>query len=104
LLSVLERVAVNGVRPDLTVILDLPAEEGLKRAGARRAGTDPDAVPDRFEKETIEAHETIRAAFRRIAEAEPDRCVIVDATGDEDAVAEAVWAALAERLLPEASS
>lgn len=87
----LERVAISGMVPDLTIILDLPPEEGLKRAHARRdAGT----VPDRFEKEDIEAHELRRAAFLKIAEAEPKRCKVVDASGSPDAVAGRVWRAV----------
>lgn len=75
-LRALERVAIAGVVPDLTIILDLPPEEGLRRAHARR---DPDAPADRFEKEDIAAHEIRREAFLAIADAEPDRCRVVNA-------------------------
>jgi len=84
-LRALERVAIAGVRPDLTIILDLPPEEGLRRAHARR---DPDTVADRFEKEDIAAHEIRRQAFLKIAEMEPDRCRVVDAARPPEAVAE----------------
>ncbi|QKV18156.1 dTMP kinase [Oricola thermophila] len=94
-LQALERVAIAGVVPDLTIILDLPPEEGLKRAHARR---DPDAPADRFEKEDIAAHEIRRNAFLDIARREPDRCRVVDASGDPDAVAERVWAVVRDAV------
>lgn len=87
-LETLERVAIAGVVPDLTIILDLPPEEGLKRAHARR---DPDAPADRYEKEDVAAHEIRREAFLDIARREPGRCRVVDASGTPDEVAEKVW-------------
>lgn len=95
LMRSIERVAINGVMPDLTLILDIDAEEGLRRAAARRSKTER---PDRFEKETLAVHERRRAAFLEIARQEPDRCKVIDARGDqqsvENAVTEAVFAAL----------
>jgi dTMP kinase len=78
--------------PDLTLILDLPVAEGLKRAGARGGGE------ARFEAKGLAFHERLRAGFLAIAEREPRRCVVVDASGDIDAVADAVWSAVAARL------
>ncbi|MCZ4092842.1 dTMP kinase [Sinorhizobium psoraleae] len=79
----LERVAVNGVIPDRTIIFDLPAALGLERARHRAA----DGNPDRFEKEQLETHEKRREAFLDIAEADPQRCRVVDAARPPDAVA-----------------
>lgn len=87
----LERVAVHGTVPDLTIILDLDPETGLERAHARRT---QGQQRDRFEKETVAVHEARRRAFRHIAEAEPDRCRLIDASGDVADVAEAVWHAV----------
>ena len=92
----LERVVVGANRPDLTLILDLPAEAGLERARARRGSKGP----DRFEGEGLEFHETLRRAFLEIAAAEPGRCVVVDALKSEEEVAEAIWCAVEERLDP----
>ncbi len=78
----LERVAINGVVPDRTVIFDLPATIGLERA-QRRAGDDS---PDRFEKEELETHEKRREAFLDIAQADPDRCRVIDATQSAEAI------------------
>ncbi len=79
----LERVAINGVVPDRTVIFDLPAAIGLERA-QRRAGDDS---PDRFEKEELETHEKRREAFLDIANADPGRCRVIDATQSAEAIA-----------------
>lgn len=92
----LERVATAAVSPHLTLVFDLPAELGLARARARQTGRA--IMPDRFEGEGLAFHETVRAAFRDIASAEPDRCVIVDATGPPDEVEARAWAALVGRL------
>ncbi|MBL8587957.1 MAG: dTMP kinase [Methylobacteriaceae bacterium] len=93
-IDALERVAVAETRPDLTLILDLPAETGCARAAARRGA----ATPDRFEGEDIEAHRTLRAGFLAVAEADPTRCVVIDAAQPPDDVADAVWAAVEARL------
>ncbi len=95
-LSALERVVVGPTRPDLTLILDLAPEIGLARARQRdRAAA---SAPDRFEAEALDFHQRLRAAFRAIAEAEPGRCVVIDAQATPDAVARAVRAAVAARL------
>ena len=79
----LERVTVNGMKPDLTLILDIDPEEGLRRATARRG----DETPDRFEKEKLSIHRRRRKAFLEIAKAEPQRCVVIDADADPEKVA-----------------
>ena len=96
-LRVLEDSAVGDSRPDLTLILDVPAEIGLERAIARSAETGRKL--DRFESEDMDAHETRRMAFLDIAAADADRCVVIDASGDASAVAESVWLAVRSRLL-----
>lgn len=97
LLQALERVAIGPTRPDLTLILDLPAADGLARA-RRRAAAGGDTVPDRFEGEALAVHEARRAAFRALAEAEPERCVLVDASGSPDQVAAGIRAVIRRRL------
>ena len=98
LLKALEDVACEDCRPDLTILLDIDPEEGLRRALLRR---NPDDAPDRFEKETIDLHQRRRAAYLAIAEEEPERMVVVDASGDPAAVHDRVLSAVRERL-PEA--
>lgn len=90
----LEEVTVNGMVPDMTLILDLDPELGLKRASARRG----EEVADRFEKETLDIHRRRREAYLAIAEAEPERCIVIDASGDPDAVEHVIDAAVAAAL------
>jgi dTMP kinase len=94
----LERVAVEGVRPDLTIILDLPAEQGLARARKRSADQGASEAPDRFEKEEIEVHEMRRRAFLDIAAREPGRCHVVDAARGQDEIAADILAIVSQRL------
>ncbi len=93
-ISALERLTLHGVMPNLTIVLDIPVEEGLARMARRRG------APDRFESQDIAQHERIRKAFLDIAEEEPGRCVVIDARKPEALVAEDVWEAVAERLSP----
>ena len=96
LIEDLERVTLRGVKPDLTIILDLPAEIGLARAGERRGAKGEGA--DRFEGEDLAFHQSLRQAFLSIALSALDRCVIVNADQTVDEVEAAVWAAVRERL------
>lgn len=84
--------AVGNFKPDVTLVLDLPAEEGLARAGRRNLGG------TRYESMDLGFHERLREGFLKIASAEPRRCAIVDSTQPADDVARAVTAAVAERL------
>jgi dTMP kinase len=92
----LERVTVGNLKPDLTFILDVPAEVGLARARKRRG----DKAADRFEAESHAFHEELRQAYRLLAAAEPERCFLVDATETKPVVAERIWAIVNERLHP----
>lgn len=95
-LRALERVTLGEVRPDLTLILDLPAAEGLARARQRlREGENA----DRFESEDVQFHEDLRAAFLAIAAADPTRCVVIDAAGSEGDVAQSIFDAISSRLV-----
>ena len=93
-LSALERLTLNGLRPHLTIVLDIPVEQGLARASRRQTG------PDRFESQDVAQHEKIRQAFLDIAQEDPRRCIIIDASKPEALVAEDIWEAVAERLRP----
>ena len=96
LINALERLTVGNFLPDITFILDIPAEQGLARAAERRSGS----VPDRFESQELMLHERVRRAFLDIAEEEPDRCVVIDASQPEAMVAEDVWEVVLHRLSP----
>ncbi|MEW8497164.1 MAG: dTMP kinase [Candidatus Thiodiazotropha taylori] len=69
----LEQFVQGGLRPDLTLLLDLPVEQGLARAGQR-------SEPDRFEKQEMSFFEKVRAGYLEIAAREPHRVKIVDAS------------------------
>ena len=84
--------ALGDFRPDLTLILDLPVEEGLRRAGGRTG------AETRYERMDGGFHERMRQGFLAIAEAEPDRCVLIDAGGSTECVARAILDAVMQRL------
>jgi dTMP kinase len=90
-LTALHRFALGDFAPDLTMILDLPVEIGLARAGARSAA-------DRFERLDRDFHEKLRQGFRKIAADDPSRCVLVDASTDPQTLHRAVLAAVEQRL------
>lgn len=94
LIAALETAVVGPAWPDLTLILDLPVEQGLARAASRGGGE------ARFEAKGVEFHHRLRRAYLAIAEAEPGRCVVVDAHGSPEAVAERIWQAVRPRLYP----
>ena len=98
-LNAMQRVTIGDLKPDLTVILDLPVEIGLQRAAARRGS----GAPDRFEAEDIKFHQDLRDAYRQIATEDPQRCVLIDAGADPDTVAGRIWTALHDHLLKVAS-
>lgn len=94
LLNAMERVTIGDLKPDLTIILDVPVEIGMQRAATRR-GT---GAPDRFEAEDRKFHQELRDAYRQIAAAEPQRCVLIDANADTNTVAGNIWTALRDRF------
>jgi dTMP kinase len=87
IMRALEFVVVGQHRPGLTLLLDLPPEEGLKRAAKRGLGR----RADRFESEDIDYHRSLRRAFLDIASDEPGRIHVIDAQKSPDDVAQAVW-------------
>lgn len=85
-------MAVGDFRPDLTLILDLPVETGLARAAARRGSE------TRYESLPVAFHERVRAGFLEIAAADPERCVVIDASKDIETIAGAIAEAVGSRL------
>ncbi|MBF0665068.1 MAG: dTMP kinase [Brevundimonas sp.] len=92
-IETLDAAVVGAAQPDLTLVFDLPVEVGLERAFGRGL------FETRFESKGLEFHERLRRGFRDIAAAHPERCVLIDAEGDPDAVEARVWAAVEGRLL-----
>ena len=99
-LNAMQRVTIGDLKPDLTIILDVPVEIGMQRAAARRGA----GAPDRFEAEDLKFHQGLREAYRQIAAEDPQRCVLIDASADPDTVAANVWAALREHLFAMANT
>lgn len=95
-LAGLTRFALGDFAPDLTLVFDLPVETGLARAQSRGTGE------DRFERMGLDFHRRLRDGFLAIAAAEPERCAVIDAAQETEAVTAAVLAVLRARLpLPE---
>ncbi len=94
-IEALQRVAVNGVVPHCTLMLDIPAEVGLERARKRASAV---TAPDRFEKEEMQTHEKRREAFLDIAAREPERCHVIDAQRSEDEIAAEIAEIVDKRL------
>ncbi len=86
------RLATEGLQPDLTILLDVPVEVGLTRAGRR-------GPQDRLEAEVREFHDRVRTGYLQMASAEPARWVRIDGEGSADEVARRVAAAAEARGL-----
>lgn len=82
---------LRSCRPDLTILLDLPVEHGLKRRRAAGGGS-------RFEAKGIAFHEAVRRGFLDLAQAQPERISVFDATWPSESIAEAIRAELRQRL------
>jgi dTMP kinase len=84
------RAATKGLKPDLTVLLDIPAEEGLARKSARRH--------DRFEEAGLVFHRRVRSGYLKMAKEEPERWLVIDARQPKKKVAEIIWQKVSQRL------
>ncbi len=79
----INNAATRGLKPDLTVLLDISAREGLTRKGTRRH--------DRFEQEDIAFHQRVRGGYLKLAASEPERWLVVDATQSKEKIKEVIW-------------
>jgi dTMP kinase len=95
----LERVSIGDLAPNLTLVLDLPVDEGLKRLANRRGK----AQPDRFEAESPEFHLKLRSAFLTLAQQEPERCVLIDANRSIRKIGKEIWSVVESKLDPVAA-
>ncbi|MFP4036254.1 MAG: dTMP kinase [Desulfobacteraceae bacterium] len=85
LIRILNAAATGGLVPDLTFLLDCPVEEGLARA-MRREAAGAQVGQDRFERESLAFHQSVREGYLRIAREEPDRFEVIDASQDMETV------------------
>ena len=95
LIDQLNMAATHGLRPDLTVFLDVPVEAGLARKSA--------SMRDTFESEPVEFHKRVREGYLKLAQEDPERWVIVDASLSTEETSELVWENVA-LLLADSSS
>ncbi len=89
LVADLNDVATNGLTPDITLLLDIPVAEGLRRARIRN-GDGNQAREGRFEEEPDEFHEKVRQGYLTIASCETERFKVIDASGTEEEVQTAI--------------
>jgi dTMP kinase len=92
-IAALAQGVLGSLRPDLTLLLDLPVASGLARAASRRDGE------NRYEMMDEDFHERLRRGFHDIAASDPARCVIIDATPDPDTVHRQIVTVIETRLL-----
>ena len=91
----LEEMATDGLRPDLTLLLDLPAEAGQ----ARKVEASVDGGDwDRIDAESLAFHQRVRAGYLALAAAEPTRILVLDAAQPPDALADLIWETVKARL------
>jgi dTMP kinase len=99
LIEELDALATDRLKPQLTVLIDCPVETGLRRAMSRIDAT-TGAREERFELESLQFHEKVRAGYLRLAALNPDRFIVINGNRSmrevETAIAEAVLARLAQ--------
>jgi dTMP kinase len=98
LIVALEELALDGHKPDLTIVLDMKPADAFARVSQRALEAGIPGAADRFEKEDISWHERLREGFLAIAAANPDRCVVIPADRGEDDLEDAIWQAVSQRF------
>ena len=83
-------LGMQGVIPNLSILLDVPAETGFAR--------NKDKKPDRFEKENLSFHKRVREGYLKLAKAEPKRWLVIDATKTKEEIAAIIWQRVSKRL------
>jgi dTMP kinase len=85
------RIGTQGMAPDLTILLDIPVEEGLARKKDKKS--------DRFEIENVSFHRSIREGYLKLAAAEPKRWLVIDAAQSKETIAGVIWQSVSQLLL-----
>lgn len=97
-IEVLNRLSTNDLQPDLTLLLDLPAAVGIQRAGARNKVDGTVVSEGRFDSESLDFHERVRAGYLELAKKHPERIKIVNADAQPDIVAKACLEHILSRM------
>lgn len=97
-IHILNAFSSLSLKPDMTLLFDLPIAIGLMRAKTRAAGSRPETAEDRFEQEDLAFHERIRKGYLTLAAGEPDRFRIIDGEADVETVHEEVCRCLEELM------
>jgi len=88
MVTAINNIATGGLKPALTVLLDISAEEGLARKKRR----------DRFEREDIAFHQRVREGYLKLAKEEPERWLVIDATQSKEKIAGIIWQKVSQLL------
>jgi dTMP kinase len=83
-------LGTQGVIPNLTILLDVPAETGFERNKEKK--------PDRFEKENLSFHKRVREGYLNLAKAEPKRWLVIDATNSKEQITNIIWQRVSKKL------
>ena len=81
MVKAVNNIATGGLKPDLTILLDISAKEGLARKKKR----------DRFEQEDIAFHQRVREGYLKLAKEEPERWLVIDAAQSREKIAQFIW-------------
>ncbi|MBA7650269.1 Thymidylate kinase [subsurface metagenome] len=90
MVKAVNNAATQGLKPDLTVLLDISAEEGLARKRAEKQ--------DRFEQEDIAFHQRVREGYVKLAANDPQRWLVIDASQSKRKIAEIIWQRVSQLL------
>ncbi len=90
MVTAINNIATGGLKPELTVLLDISAEEGLARKGGKRR--------DRFEQEDTAFHQKVREGYLKLAASEPRRWLVIDAKQSKEKIAEIIWQRVGQLL------
>lgn len=92
----LDRIACQGLKPDLTILLDIDAETSLARAHTRNAAETSSET--RMDEQSLEFHRKVHAAYRDLAAREPQRVKLISGCAPPDRIEEAIWRLVSERV------
>ena len=98
LIDALEALALDGHTPDLTIVLDMDPTIAFRRVEQRAVEDGLQLTGDRFEKEELDWHQRLRENFLDIARNNADRCVVISAEQDEEALEAAIWEVVSSRF------